>query len=376
MLKHLGKTTRRIGRLSMSQTKGLVSLLGKKSHKAGLPPGTLIHVGERKLPKAALTLIQYNYDVLKETSTHDIRKLKKIVSKNMVNWLRVRGIHDAEMIAALGKQFAIHPLTLEDILDTNHRPKVDIYESYIFILAKSIHLNPEDGNIATEQISIVLTEHTVITFTESDDTIFDSVIQRLASTAFKIRAEGADYCTYALLDVIVDNYFSALESLAGTIEEMEQSLIKNPDQRTLEHILKYRNDVILLRKLIWPLREIISRLTRGESSLVRKTTTVYMKDINDHLIHILDTVSTFHDILSGMLEMYLSSVNNKMSEVMKVLTIITTLFIPLSFIAGVYGMNFRNLPGLNWKYGYIFALCIMVFTTAVMLLFFKRKKWL
>lgn len=376
MLKHLGNTTRRIGRLSMSQTKGLISLLGKKSQKAGLPPGTLIHVGERKLPKAAITLIQYNKDTLKETTTHDLTKLKKEISKNHVNWLRVRGIHDADIIGEIGKHFAIHPLNLEDILDTNHRPKIDISESYIVILAKNIRLNDENFSISKEQISIILTENAVITFTESDDTIFDGIIQRLASAAFKIRSEGPDYCAYALLDVIVDNYFSILESLGDTIEEMEHNLINNPSQHTLEHILKYRNDVILLRKLIWPLREIVSRLTRGETLLINKSTILYMKDINDHLIHILDTVSTFHDILSGMLEMYLSSVNNKMSEVMKVLTVITTTFIPLSFIAGVYGMNFKHMPELKWEYGYIFVLCLMAFMATAMIIFFKRKKWL
>ena len=376
MLKHLGNTTRRIGRLSMSQTKGLISLMGKKSQKAGLPPGTLIHVGERKLPKPAITLIQYNRDTLKETTTHDLTKLKKRISKKHVNWVRVRGIHDADIIGEIGKQFAIHPLNLEDILDTNHRPKIDISESYIFILAKNIRLHSEDFSIHAEQISIALTENAVITFTESDDTIFDSIIQRLGSTTFKIRSEGPDYCAYTLLDIIVDNYFSTLETLGDIIEEMEQTLIHNPSQHTLEIILKYRNDMILLRKLIWPLREILSRLTRGETTLIKKTTILYLRDINDHLIHIIDNVSTFHDILSSMLEMYLSSVNNKMSEVMKVLTVITTTFIPLSFIAGLYGMNFKHMPELSWKYGYFFVLCIMALIASIMIIFFKRKKWL
>lgn len=376
MLKRLKNTTRKISKKSISQTRGLISLIGKKSQKAGLPPGTLIHVGERKLPKTALTLIRYNRESLRETAPPDIGTLKKTIQGNHVNWLRVRGIHDADTIENIGKQFAIHPLTLEDILDTNHRPKIDIYESYIFILAKKIHLNSEDGNINTEQISIVLTGNTVITFTESDDQIFDGIILRLANTAFKIRTEGPDYCAYALLDIIVDNYFATLESLSDTIEEMEQSLIKNPARNTLERILKYRNDVILLRKLIWPLREIVSRLTRGESPLVSKSTSLYMKDISDHLIHILDTVSTFHDILSGMLEMHLSSVNNRMSEVMKVLTVITTTFIPLSFIAGLYGMNFRQMPGLEWKYGYLAIIVLMALVAIGMIIFFKRKKWL
>jgi len=359
----------------------MLKLVKTSSKKAGLPPGSPIFIGEKVTEQFGLSVVDYDavtFSASKLSPNEEYTRLKVSPTRT---WIRVHGLHDADAVNDFCLKFGIHPLTIEDILHTGQRPKIDHYDDYLFLVINLINYDDTIQEMRMEQISFVLGPDYLITFHEKSGDIFNPVLDRIQNNKGRIRKMGVDYLTYSLLDTVVDNFFSVLEKIGEEIEELEEELIAEPDPETLQYIHYLKREMILLRKSVWPLREVISGLQREETQFLGDTMRMYLKDLYDHTIQVLDTVETFRDIISGMIDIYLSSVSNRMNEVMKVLTIFAVIFIPLTFIAGVYGMNFNtatsplNMPELHWYYGYPFALFLMAATAAGMLMYFKKKKW-
>jgi magnesium transporter len=350
--------------------------LTKRSRKAGLPPGTLVHIGERKVEKAKISLIDYDETQFQERQVKTIEECFPFKDTPTVTWINIDGIHEVDIIEKLGTHFGLHPLLLEDILNTEQRPKMEDYGDYIFVVLKMLYRGEGRNEIEAEQVSLILGSNFVISFQEREGDVFDPVRDRIRKNKGRIRKAGADYLTYALLDAIIDNYFIILESIGENIEDTEQRLAANPTPETLQLIHALKKEMIFLRKSIWPLREVVSGLERCESSLIDESTGAYLRDVYDHTIQVIDTVESFRDMVSGMLDIYLSSISNKMNEVMKVLTIFASIFIPLTFIAGVYGMNFAFMPELTWRWSYPAILIVMALAGISMLVYFRRKRWL
>ena len=348
----------------------------KMSTKTGLPPGTLVHVGKKRVEKSRITLIDYDKEQFQEKEVKKIEECFPFKETPTVTWINVDGVGEAEIIESLGAHFDIHPLVLEDIVNTGQRPKMEDFGEYVFVVIKMLYHEEKTEELVAEQVSLLLGSNFVISFQEREGDVFEPVRDRIRNAKGRVRAMGADYLTYTLLDSIVDNYFIILEKFGERIEGMEEELVENPDPKTLQTIHSLKREMIFMRKSVWPLREVVNALDRGESRLIKKTTGIYLRDVYDHTIQVIDTVETFRDMVSGMLDIYLSSVSNRMNEVMKVLTIIATIFIPLTFIAGIYGMNFSFMPELGWRFGYFGALGVMALIFVGMLVYFNRKKWL
>lgn len=348
----------------------------KRSSKAGLPPGTLVHVGEKKVESIRITFIDYDKQNFDEKQVTNIEECLKLKDTSTVSWINIDGLHDTELLEKLGKEFGLHPLVLEDILSTGQRPKFEEYEKHIFLVLKMLSFNEENQSAEAEQVSLILGPNYVISFQERIGDVFEQIRERIRNAKGRIRKMGPDYLAYALIDAIVDNYFIILERLGEKIESMEEEVIGEPTENTVRQIHSLKREMILLRKSIWPLRELIGGLQKSESSLIKETTDIYMRDVYDHTIQIIDTIESFRDMVSGLLDIYLSSLSNKMNAVMKVLTIIATLFIPLTFVAGIYGMNFKYMPELEWRWSYPIVWIIMIAVAVVMVCYFKRKKWL
>ena len=351
-------------------------LIKRTSKKVGLPPGALVHIGEKKAEKAKITIIDYDETRFEEKEAKTIEECLPLKDRPTVTWINVDGLHQVEILEKLGDCFRLHPLVLEDILNTGQRPKVEDFDDYIYITLKMFHSEDENDEIAEEQVSLILGPRFVRSFQEREGDVFNAIRERIRSARGRIRKMGADYLAYALLDSVVDNYFIVLEKLGEKIEFLEEELVTNPTTETLQIIHNLKREMVFLRKSVWPLREIISGLERGESTLIQESTGIYLRDVYDHTIQVIDTVETFRDIISGMLDIYLSSVSNRMNEVMKVLTIIATIFIPLTLIAGIYGMNFQYMPELGWRWGYPLVWLAMLVIGAIMLVYFRRKRWL
>jgi len=354
----------------------------KRSNTIGLSPGSLIHIGKKTSDTIGIHIIDYTFETVQEKSVERIDECFSYRDTDSVSWINIDGIHDPGTIQAIGTHFNIHPLVLEDIMNTGQRPKMEIFDDYIYLVFKMLYPNPEEGKIESEQVSIILMKHVVISFQERHGDIFDPIRERIRSGNGRIRKMGTDYLAYSLFDAVVDHYFIILENIGVSIENVEDELLSNPKPETLQRIHSFKSDMIFLRKSVWPLREVVNSLLRGESPLITKSTVIFLRDAYDHTIQVIDTVETFRDMISGMFDIYMSSVSNKMNEVMKVLTIFAAIFIPLTFVAGIYGMNFNpdispfNMPELHWYLGYPFALFIMLAISVTMILFFKRKKWL
>ena len=344
--------------------------------KVGLPPGTLVHVGERKAEKVKSTIIDYDPKNYQEKEVDKIEECFPFKDKPTVTWINIDGLQEVEIVEKIGVHFGIHSLILEDILHTGQRPKAEDLGDYLFIVLKMIYHDENEDEIMGEQVSLILGQNYVISFQEREGDVFNHIRERIRNGKGRIRKAGADYLTYALLDAIVDQYFLVLEKFGEKIESLEEELVTNPTPETVQLIHKLKRNLILLRKSVWPLREVISVLERGESPLITKPTGIYLRDVYDHTIQVIDTIETYRDMVSGMLDIYLSSVSNRMNEVMKVLTIIATIFIPLTFIAGIYGMNFKFMPELEWHWGYPTALIIMLIVVGFMVMYFRRKRWL
>ncbi|KAF0181075.1 MAG: magnesium transporter [Nitrospirae bacterium] len=348
-----------------------------RAKKAGLPPGSLVHTGERKKGEVSISLIEYDASSLFESQLPGMDACFSFLDKQTVTWLNVDGLHDADLMSRIGSCFGLHPLVLEDVLSTDQRPKYEDFDDYLYIVVRMLRYDSDVMKVKAEQISVILSQKYVLTFQEGfAGDVFDSVRARLREDKGRIRKMGADYLAYTLLDTIVDNYFVILEQMGERIELLENELIANPNRKTLRMIHALRGDALFLRRTIWPLREVVNSFTRGDSPFITDATKVYLKDVYDHTIHAIDTLETYREMLAGMLDIYLSSMSNRLNEVMKVLTIIATIFMPLTFLAGVYGMNFEHMPELKWEWGYPAIWMIMIVIGLAMLAAFKRRKWL
>ena len=354
----------------------MAKLAKQRSKKAGLPPGTLIHIGAQKTGEPTITIIDYDETHFQERETKAIEECFLFKDKPTVTWVDIDGLHRVDILEKLGECYGLHPLVLEDILNTDQRPKVDDHGDYLYIVVKMLHDKGKGGQIEAEQISLIVGPNFVFSFQESEGDVFDPIRERLRNGKGRIRKMGADYLAYSLLDAVVDYYFVILEKLGERIEFLEEGLVTDPQTQTLREIQNLKREMIFLRKALWPLREVVGALERGESPLFQKTTEVYLKDVYDHTIQVIDTIETFRDMLSGMLDIYLSSISNRLNAVMKVLTIIATVFMPLTFLAGVYGMNFKHMPELEWWWGYPLVWAVMIGIGGFMLFYFKKKKWL
>ncbi|MBT8341021.1 MAG: magnesium/cobalt transporter CorA [Desulfatitalea sp.] len=351
----------------------------KKRHqvKVGSAPGTLIFVGEQRVDQARLVVMNYDGRHLDESSKDDIEQLLPMRDQPGTTWINVEGIHDMHLLERLGAGFGIHSLTLEDIANTSHRPKAEELHDYLFIVLKMLRPNVTSGQIVAEQVSLLLGHGFLISFQEAPGDVFEPVRERLRKGKGRIRSSGSDYLAYALVDAVVDHYYFILEQLDHRIEALEENLLtRKPDEQALQAIHHLRREVLYLQKQIWPLREVVGQLNKGEFDFISAGTRPFLSDVYDHVIHVLDAIENYREILSGLLELYLSTVSNRMNEVMKVLTIIATIFIPMTFVAGIYGMNFDFMPELHWRWGYWGVWAIIVAIAVVMLVYFRRKKWI
>ena len=347
----------------------------RRSEKAGLPPGTLVHVGEKRLEKTRITVIDYDQEGLREKEARTVEECFPLQDAPTVTWINVDGIHEVEIVEQLGSRLGLHPLIQEDIVNTQQRPKMEDFGTYLFIVLKMPYCD-EEGQMQATQVSLVLGPNFVVSFQEWSPDVFEPIRERIRAGKGRLRSMGADYLAYALIDAIVDDYFVLLERLGENIEELEDELVTSPGPQTLKPIHNLKRNMISLRRSVWPLREVVSFLERGETQLIHESTRIYLRDVYDHTIQVIDAIEALRDTAAGMLDVYLSSVSNKMNEIMKVLTIIATLFIPLTFLVGVYGMNFDHMPELRWHYGYAMVWMVMLIVAGAMLAYFRRKRWM
>jgi len=346
----------------------------RSSHKAGLSPGSLVYIGDKEAAPTRISIIDYDLDAVREIGDATVEDACRFMQADSVTWINVSGIHDTAVIRSIGDAFHLHPLVQEDIVNTEHRPKVDDYDDYLFIVAKMVAVRA--GETQMEQLSMVVGNRYVICFQEKAGDVFDPVRARINKAKGRIRRADADYLAYALLDMVVDHYYGVFEQLGETIENLQERVIEAPDSEILAEIQDCRHQVVHLRRTIWPLREVVSSLLKQDSGLIGDDVGVYFKDVYDHTIQAVDTLETYRDLIAGVFDIYLSSVSQKMNQVMKVLTIIATLFIPLTFVAGIYGMNFQYMPELAWQWSYPVFWVVVLMILAVMLFLFKRNDWL
>lgn len=348
----------------------------KSSKMVGLPPGTLIHIGEEKTAKIKITIIDYDEAQLQEKEAKRVEDCFPFKDTPTITWINVNGVHQPDIIEKIGKHFNIHPLTLENIMNTEQRPKMEDFENYIFLILKMLYYDEEENEIKSEQVSLILGPKYVISFQEDEGDVFDDVRERIRSGKGRIRRMGSDYLAYALIDSIVDNYFVILEKVGEKIEDLEEELIKTPSPKTLQIIHNMKRKLLFLHKSVWPLREMIIGLERGESPLIKETTSIFLRNAYDHTIQVIDITELSREMLTDMVDTYLSSLSNKMNEIIKVLTIFATIFIPLTFIASIYGMNFTWMPEITWLEGYHLILLFMLGVGILMLIYFRIKKWI
>jgi magnesium transporter len=348
----------------------------KSSKKAGLSPGSLVHIGDKKIETIKITLMNYDPENLVETQLPAIEASFPYRDTPPVSWINVDGLHEIDVIEKIGAHFGIHPLVLEDIVNTGQRTKAEEFENYIFIVLKMLVYDETAERISAEQVSLILGPHFLFSFQEKEGDVFESVRERIRKARGRIRKSGCDYLAYALMDAIVDHYFVILEKLGDKIELLEEQLLENTTRRMLEDIHHLKREIIFLRKQVWPLREVLSSLIKDPSELIGEITRIFLRDVYDHSIQVIDTIESFRDVLSGLSELYLSTVSNRMNEVMKVLTIIATIFIPLTFIVGIYGMNFEFMPELKWHWAYPALWLVLIIIAYAMISWFRKKKWL
>ena len=343
----------------------------------GLPPGSVVFTGDRKVDKIAIHYLQYNeMHIVDNVLDSHMSAVFKPTQEGMVDWYDLRGIHDEQWIEALGKTFEIHPLVLEGVADVHQRPKFQEFQKGNSVTLKAIAFNKQANEITTEHITIYFRPGFVATFQESDTDLFAAVRKRVKGASGRIRKRGADYLTYALIDEIVDNYYVVLDDVEEVIEDLEDRLLGSEDIRNKGEIHDLKKQLLILRKSIAPLREAIGRFSKSESTFIEESTRVFVRDLYDHTIQVMDSVENYRDMLVGLQDLFLSEVSFKMNQVIQVLTIISAIFIPLTFLAGLYGMNFEYIPELHYRNGYFILLGVMAVIAIGLVIFFKRKKWL
>jgi len=346
-----------------------------RKRKIGSAPGTLVHIGEHTSENIRIDLIEYNDNIFNKTSINNIEKAFHKSIDSSVIWIDIDGLYDIDLVKKVGDNFNIHSLILEDILNTDQHPKVDLENNYIYIVLKMLYYDKFSKEIKSEQVSFVLFDDCLISFQEFPGDVFDNIRNRLQTNKNNIRSKGSDYLLYSLIDAIVDSYFNIFESIGDVLDKIENNLMNNPTKSLLSDIYNLKRDIIFLRNSVWPLREIVSTLIKDEHILIDEKTTIYLRDVYDHIIQIINVIETYRDILSGMLDIYLSSMSNKTNEVMKVLTVFSTIFIPLTFLTGIYGMNFHYMPELSSKYGYPIFWVITIALILFMINYLKKKNW-
>lgn len=352
--------------------------MSDRRQKIGLPAGSLVYLGEREINHSHIdiSVIDYSEHKCEEINLIDINELSKFNNTDSITWINVDGIHDVDFIKKIGEIFDLHPLLLEDIVNPEHRPKIEEYENHIHFTLKQLEWNSDKNIIQTEQISFVIGHGFVIAFQEIKGDIFEPIRERIRNGKGRIRKMKSDYLAYALIDITVDYYFVIIEHIEDQIEKLEGKILRGTEERNIRQIQKLKKDLLLLRKSIIPLREAISNLEKIGTDFVEEKTTYFLKDVYDHTVHITDELENYREMLNTLMELHLAGLNNRLNKVMKVLTIISTIFIPLTFIVGVYGMNFKIMPELEWEYGYLAVWILMITTVFVMLFILRRNKWM
>ncbi len=353
------------------------AVLNSASDKSGLPPGTLIHIGEKHESKSKITVTQYSADALITHEINSIAELKPLKKTGVITWINVDGLNDIHIVESIGQELNIHPLVLEDILSTHQRPKLEEYESFLYMVIKGIELDQERNfSVDYEQISILLLVDCVITFKEKSDNTFDPIYYYLQNNNSRLRQFGSDYLAYVILDTIVDEYFVVEDNLDEVIDPLEENILFNPTKEMLQTLQRIRRNLISMKRNISPLRELLATILRSDNPLFQEKTLRYYGDVYDHILRVTDSLESYRERISAMHDIYLSSASNKLNETMKILTIFASIFIPLTFIAGVYGMNFEYMPELKWRWGYPIIWIIFITISIGLLFFFKKKKWI
>lgn len=358
---------RRLGALS--------GLAQRRKKKPGSSPGTIVHTGAKKVENVRVSFIDYDRSGLREHQMDRIEECFPLRDLQTVTWINVDGLHDVALIESLGRHFGLHPLVLEDIAAVNQRPKMEEYDDYLYLVPRVLAFDDERKQVLHEQLSVVLGTNFVLTFQERIGDAFDAVRERLRSAKGRIRTRGADYLAYALVDAVVDSYFLLLEKIGDHVEDLDETVMEAPTEETLHGIHALKREMLFVRRAIWPVREVTAQLYRSEHGLIHDETVIFLRDVYDHAVQALDTVETLRDLTAGLTDLYLSAVSQRQNEVMKVLTIMATIFIPLTFVAGVYGMNFKFMPELDITWAYPALLAIMASIAGAMIWYFKRRGW-
>ena len=343
--------------------------------KKGLPPGSLVYIGDEQTEEVTVSAIEFDQHDITEHPDISMDQLQSVIASDKIAWVNVNGVHNVQMIDEISKLVGLHPLTTEDILNTEHRPKIDFFEDHLLAIVKMLDLSSNDTDLDIEQVSFILMENTVITFQEKHGDLFDPVRLQLQESKGRIRKTGADFLFYSLLDVIFDQYLIIMDEMDDRIAELEGMIMEDPDNHSLQDINQYKNTILQLKKTVWPVREVVNKLINRKVPYIKEDISFYLQDIHDHIVQANDMVETSRGQLYGLLDVYYSSLSMKMNEIMKVLTIVSTIFIPLTFIAGIYGMNFANMPELHWGWSYPAVWVVMIVITGLMLVYFKRKNW-
>ncbi|MGD8276763.1 MAG: magnesium/cobalt transporter CorA [Gemmatimonadota bacterium] len=374
----MGKKSRRARLTPMRLLRVSTRIVRRRGKKPGAAPGTIVHTGEKRLEQPRITLIRYGPEAFesREIEPDEIAGCFPPPDSGHVTWLNVDGLHDTELLRGLGQRAGLHPLIVEDIGSVGQRPKQEEYDGSHYIVLRMLRYDDTNYQVEEEQLSVVVGPDYVLSFQESVGDSFDPVRERLRQARGQIRSRGADYLAYALMDAVVDEYFTVIEKIGDRLEDLEQDVILDPRQETVRDIHHLKNELLVMRRAVWPLRDLFNTLIRDDSPLFSDVTRVYLRDAYDHAVQVIDNTETMRDLTAGLLDMYLSSVSNRMNETMKVLTIIATIFIPLTFLAGVYGMNFEYMPELHWPWAYPVVWIIMVAVAVAMFVWFRRKSWL
>lgn len=348
----------------------------RRSAKAGMPPGSLVHVGERKTPEIQISLIEYGAEQLQEIQFANVEASRNYVPTAPVMWLNVHGLHEAEVMREIGRRFNLHPLVLEDILNTDQRPKVNDYGDYLYLVTRFFDYDPETLSVRSEQVSIVLGRGFVLSFQERPTGNFEPIRERLRKEQGQIRKMGADYLAYALLDVIVNRYFSVLEQIGERTEHLEDELLQHADRETLQTLHQLKRESMVLRRAVWPMREVLNQLVRCDNGLFQPATLPYLRDIYDHTVHVIESLEAIRDLISGMLDIYLSSVSNRLNQEVRALTVVAIIFMPSTLITGIFGMNFKSMPLLDNNVGFYLAIGLMGCIASALGMLFWRRRWL
>lgn len=353
----------------------MTASLSSASGKAGLPPGTLIHVGDRKIGKVEFTVLDYSSDTYQSESTQEVSKCLSFKESETVSWINVDGLHDIEKLAHIGKHYGLNDLLLEDILDTHHRPKYEPFDNHAFLTLKMAGID-EDKKLVIEQVSFVLGTNWLLSFQEQKGDVFAEVRSRIEGNKGLIRKKGVDYLFYRLVDTVVDHYFLVTEHLTEAISKLEEDVLEDRGEDVLAKVQGLKRELLNVRKAINPLRDAILQMLKEPPTQMKKATSSYIRDVKEHLVQISESIDSQRDLLSGIIGLYHSNMSNATNKVMQTLTVMATIFIPLTFLAGIYGMNFNFMPELQSEYGYFVLLGVMLVAASIMVFHFRKKGWL